>query len=143
MAKRGRGSNDLSIHDALYRSFEWYWSPDGTMAGLDAYEQMSVREQDDFIASIEHWGNVPEGGRAARSRVNQEHEDPLIVAIKAGKQRFTAFREESGPTWIVCDNYLKEGRKRDKTGDRAVARTIEKRTSYFDAVKKGKYYERG
>ncbi len=57
----------------------------------------SVREQDDFIASIEHWGNVPEGGRAAQSRVNQEHEDPLIVAIKAGKQRFTAFREEKWP----------------------------------------------
>jgi hypothetical protein len=78
------------------------------MLGLDVYEQMSMREQEDFMASIEHWGSVPEGGRAAQSRVNQEHEDPLIVAIKAGKQRFTAFREESGPTWIVCDHYLKE-----------------------------------
>ena len=37
------------------------------MPGLDAYEQMSMREQDDFMASIKHWGNVPEGGRAAQS----------------------------------------------------------------------------
>jgi len=143
LAKAVRGSDDLSIHDGVHRSFEWYWSPEAIMPGLDAYEQMSKRDQDDFLASVEHWGKVPPGGRPAQSRVNQEYEDPLIVAIKAGKQRFTALREESGPTWIVCDHYLKEGRKRDKTGDRAVARTIGRHTAYIDAIKRGNYYERG
>jgi hypothetical protein len=94
------------------------------------------------LASVQHWGEVETGKRAAQSRINQENDDPLIVAIKAGKHRFTAFREESGSSWIVYAHYVKEGEKRDKTGDRAIKRTIKIRTIYFEHVKSGKYYER-
>jgi hypothetical protein len=113
------------------------------MPGLNAFESLTVRDRDDFLASVEHWGQVKPGDRPAQSRINEERKNPLIVAIKAGKHRFTAFREESGPTWIVFAHYLKEGEKRDKTGDRAVERTVKARDSYFERVKKGTYYERG
>ena len=69
--------------------------------------------------------------------------DPLIVAIKAGKHRFTTFREESGPTWIVFGHYTKESAKRDKVGDRVIMRTVDARKRYFERVEKGTYYERG
>ena len=138
-----RRTHDLTIHGGTYRSFEWFWAEDGSMPGLDSFERLPRHAQDDFLASVEHWGDVEIGKRAAQSRVNQENDDPLIVAIKAGKHRFTAFREESGPAWIVYAHYLKEGMKRDKTGDRAVERTIKARTIYFQNVKSGKYYERG
>ena len=74
--------------------------------------------------------------------MNQEHEDPLIVAIKAGKHRFTAFREVSGSTWVLDKYYLKEGEQRDKTGDRAVKQTIKSREIYICMVEEGRYYER-
>ncbi len=64
------------------------------------------------------------------------------MAIKAGKHRFTAFREESGSTWIVCHHYLKESEQRDKIGDRAVKQTIKSHGIYLQLVKDGKYYER-
>lgn len=48
-----------------------------------------------------------------------------LVAIKAGKHRFTAFREE-----------------RDKTGDRVVENTKKARDRYFERVEDGTYYER-
>jgi len=112
------------------------------MPGLDAYEALQKVSQDDFLASVCHWGNIAPGSRAAKSRVNQEHENPLVVAIKAGKHRFTAFREESGATWIVCHHYLKEGEQRDKSGDRIVKRTIKDRDAYLDLLKADEYYER-
>ena len=142
MAK-ARTAVDLTIHDGAYRSFEWFWENDGSMPALDVYESLPMRDQDDFLASAEHWGGVAPGKRPAQSRINTENKDPLIVAIKAGKQRFTAFREESGPTWIVYAHYLKEGEKRDKTGDRAVAATVKARERYFEQVDEGTYYERG
>jgi len=89
------------------------------MPALDAYEKLRRDAQDDFIASLVHWGTIRPGQRPAQSRINEEHSNPLIIAVKAGKHRFTAFKEESGPTWIVCEHYLKEGQRRDKTGDRA------------------------
>ncbi len=112
------------------------------MPALDVFERLPSRDQDDFIASLENWGNTPPGLRPAISRVNSENTNPVIVAIKAGKQRFTAFREESGPTWIVYAHYAKEGQKRDKTGDRAVDATKKARDRYFERVKDGTYYER-
>jgi len=112
------------------------------MPGLDAYDSLPASSQDDFLASVRHWGNVEPGSRPAQSRVNQEHADPLVVAIKAGKHRFTAFREESGPTWIVCKHYLKESQQRDKAGDRVVKQTIKSREFYLSTVKDGTYYER-
>ncbi len=138
-----RTETDLTIHVGEYHSFEWYWSANATMPGLDAYEALPVRDQDDFQASVIHWGAIPPGGRPVQRRINEEYEDPLIVAIKAGKHRFTAFREESGPTWIVFGHYLKEGQKRDKTGDRVVRKTVSARAEYFERVNEGTYYERG
>ena len=104
-----RADADLTIHVGEHRSFEWYWAAKGTMPGLDVYEGLSVRDQDDFLASVTHWGSVPAGGKPLQTRINEEHENPPVVAIKAGKHRFTAFREESGPTWIVFGHYIKEG----------------------------------
>lgn len=138
-----RTADDLAIHDGSHRAFEWLWESDGTMSALDVYELLPTRDQEDFLASVEHWGNVAPGTRPAESRINVENKDPLIVAIKAGKHRFTAFREDSGPTWIVYAHYLKEGAKRDKTGDRAVAATVRARRRYFEQVNEGSYYERG
>jgi hypothetical protein len=88
-------------------------------------------------------GLIPAGQRPVKSRVNREHSDPLIVTVKAGKQRFTAFREDSGPTWIVFGHYLKEGEKRDKTGDRVVTATVRARERYAKRVEDGTYYDRG
>jgi hypothetical protein len=75
--------------------------------------------------------------------MNIECTNPVIVAIKAGKQRFTAFREDAGATWIVYAHYLKEGARRDKTGDRAIEITKRARQQYLRRVKDGTYYERG
>jgi hypothetical protein len=143
VAKKVRTEADLSIHDGAHRSFEWFWADDGTMPGLDAYEALSKTDQDDFLASIRHWGNIEPGKRAAQSRVNQEHDDPLIVAVKAGKHRFTAFREEAGPAWIICLHYVKRSERRDKPGDRTVRQTIKSHEQYARLVKNGTYYERG
>jgi hypothetical protein len=137
-----RTADDLTIYIGAYRSFEWFWEDDGTMPGLDAYESLSPRDQDDLLASVMHWGNTPPGQQPLKSRVNVEHTDPLVLAIKAGKHRFTAFREDSGPTWIVHSHYLKEGNDRDKSGDRAIERTKRALTRYFALVRAGKYYER-
>src|SRR5579875_2788217 len=125
-----RVAAELSIHDGPHRNFEWCWALNGTMPALDAYEKLPPESQNDFIASVRHWGTIPPGQRPARSRVNEEHSNPVVVALKAGKHRFTAFREDSGPTWIVCRHYLKEGQQRDKIGDRAVARTLICRDDY-------------
>ena len=137
-----RTGDELTIHDGPYRSFEWFWSDDNSMPALDIYESLAPREQNDFLASIIHWGNTPPGQRPLRSRINEESANPLTVAIKAGKHRFTAFREERGSAWIVIGHYLKEGEKRDKTGDRAIARTLEARHLYLKRVRNGTYYER-
>jgi hypothetical protein len=127
----------------MHRSFEWFWADDGSMPGFDAFESLRPREQNDFEGSLDHWGNVEPGQRPAQSRVNAEHEKPLVLAMKAGKHRFTAFREPRGHTWIVFGHYLKEGEKRDKTGDRVVARTLLARHNYFKRVNNGTYYDRG
>lgn len=137
-----RTGDELAIHDGPYRSFEWFWSHDDTMPALDIYQLLAPREQDDFLASVIHWGNIAPGQRALQSRINEESVSPLIVAIKAGKHRFTAFREERGAAWIVVGHYLKEGEKRDKTGHRAISRTLEARKFYLKRVKSGTYYER-
>jgi hypothetical protein len=52
-------------------------------AGPCAYEDLSVRDQDDFQASVMHWGELAPGHRALQTRMNDEHDDPLIVAIKS------------------------------------------------------------
>lgn len=93
--------------------------------------------QEDFLASVTHWASIAVGTKALQTRVNTEHDNPIIVAIKAGKHRFTAFREEHGSMWIVAHAYLKEGQKRDKTGDRAIEKAIAARADYFKRVAEG------
>ena len=137
-----RTADDLTIHNGIHRSFEWFWEDDDSMPALDFFESLPAIQQDDFLASVKHWGNVPKGESPLSSRVNSEHNNPLIMAIKAGNHRFTAFREESGPTWIVYATYLKQSQRRDKQGDRAIKRTIDARTWYFSKVKAAQYYER-
>ena len=138
-----RTAGDLTIHDGPFRSFEWFWEDDRSMPGLDAFEGLAARDQDDFVTSIAHWGNTPVGITPTTSRINIESTKPAIVAIKAGKQRFTAFREAAGPRWIVHAHYVKEGERRDKTGDRAIESTKGARQRYLQRVKDGTYYERG
>lgn len=138
-----RTKEDLTIYEGRFRSFEWFWDDDDSMPGLDAFEALSEHDQNDFLASIEHWGNIAPGLRPLSSRVNDEHKAPLIVAVKVGKHRFTAFREESGPTWIIFVRYLKRTQERDKAGDRAVTRTLGVRLHYFERVNNGTYYQRG
>jgi hypothetical protein len=139
---RRRGENELTIHHGHYRSFEWFWDADDSMPGLDAYESLPPRDQNDFLACAQHWGDIPPGVKPLRSRINEEHKKPLIVALKAGKHRFTAFRDERGSTWIVCVHYVKRLQQRDKAGDRAVFRTVHAREDYFERVNDGTYYER-
>ncbi len=134
---------NLTIHEGGFRSFEWFWDDDDSMPGLDAYELLTLRDQNDFLACLEHWGNISPGLKPLLSRVNEEHKNPLIVAIKVGQNRFTAFREESGPTWIVFMHYVKKSQRRDKAGDRAIVRTLNARRRYFKRVDGGTYYERG
>ena len=141
--RQARTAGDLTIHDGPYRGFEWFWAEDRSMPALDVYELLPIRDSDDFLASLENWGNTPAGLRPPKSRVNSENTNPVIVAIKAGKHRFTAFREKSGPTWIVYAHYTKKGQKRDKIGDRAVENTKKARDQYVERVKDGTYYERG
>jgi hypothetical protein len=140
--RQARRAADLTIHDGSYRGFEWFWADDQTMPGLDVFERIAIRDQDDFIASVVNWSNTPAGLKPPVSRVNIENKNPVIIAIKAGKHRFTAFREESGPTWIVYGHYAKEGQKRDKTGDRVIENTKKARDRYFERVKVGTYYDR-
>ena len=118
-----RTGDELTIHDGPYRSFEWFWSHDNTMPALDTYESLAPREQNDFLASIIHWGNTPPGQRALRSRINEESANPLIVAIKAGKHRFTAFREERGSAWIVSVIISRKARSATR---RAIAPLLER-----------------
>jgi hypothetical protein len=137
-----RTAGDLTIHEGPCRSFEWFWADDGSMPGLDAFEGLTARDRGDFLASVKHWGKTKFGMTPAKSRINVESTDPVIVAIKVGKHRFTAFREESGSTWVVYTHYLKEGSRRDKTGDRAVESTKRARQDYMRQVEDGTYYER-
>lgn len=124
------------------RSLEWYWKADDTMPCLDIYEALPFVERTAFLAAAIHWCHLRSGERPLESRVAFERSRPVIVAIKAGKHRFAPFKEAQGPTWIVCGHYLKEGRNRDKTGDRIIDQAVRFRANYIEAVIKGIYYER-
>ena len=49
---------ELTIHEGEYQSFEWFWAENHFMPGLDAYQALSQNGQDDFLASVQHWGNI-------------------------------------------------------------------------------------
>ena len=133
---------EIWVYGGRERKFEWFWAVDRTMPGLDAFEALSEAAQDLFWSCLTHWGNIAHGARPSRSRVNTEHEEPLIVAVKAGQHRFTAFRENSGPDWILCHHYFKQSERRDRAGDRAVRRTLTSRQAYLSMRRDGTYYER-
>ena len=45
-------------------------------------------DQDAILAAVKYWGDLERGKHIAKSlRVNEEHDDPKILAIKAGKHR--------------------------------------------------------
>jgi hypothetical protein len=124
-----------------HRSFEWFWAASGEMPGLDDFESLDKRDQDAVIATFEYWSSIPVGKRAIETRINEEHHDPLILAGKAGKHRFTVFHAV-GDIWVVHRRYEKRGRKLDKAGRIIVKTTIAARADYYERVGRGEYYGR-
>jgi hypothetical protein len=86
-----RTSDDLDIYVGTTRSFEWYWNAGDEMLGRDAFDELDEDDQDAILATVKYWGDLERGKHIAKSRVNEEHDDPKILAIKAGKHRFTVF----------------------------------------------------
>ena len=66
------------------------------MPGLDVYESLSGADRDEFLAALKHWGTLPPGTLPQRSLVT-ENNRPLILAVKAGKLRYPAFKNGVGP----------------------------------------------
>ncbi len=81
-----RTTDDLAVVDGAVRSLEWYWAADGTMPGLDAFDALDPEQQAAVIATFRHWADLPHGKRASESRINDENDDPKILAAKAGKR---------------------------------------------------------
>lgn len=111
------------------------------MPGLDVYESLSDTERDEFLAALKHWGTLPAGTLPQRSLVNTENNQPLILAVKAGKLRYPAFKPASGPNWIILEPYEKEGDKRDKVGDRAIEAAVKAKKDYDVRSASGTYYD--
>lgn len=140
-----RAEDELPIHDDddTGRSFEWYWDAADEMPGQDGYDALSDEDSEAFLSVVYGWGALKHGVKPARSQVNVESKDPLILAIKAGKMRFPVFQKEGEDTWVVCGPpYKKEGQKRDKTGDRCIARAIKQLKDFEERVSRGEYYDR-
>lgn len=136
-----RTADDLEIYSGDVRSFEWYWDENDEMPGLDAFVALDDDGRAAVIASLEHWGDLEMGKRVSTTRINEEHDDPKILAVKAGKYRFTMFHAGSN-VWVVCDYYLKQKQKLDKRAKAAIERTIARKQSYERRVRSGEYYER-
>lgn len=140
--ERRRTGDDLEIYAGKTRSFEWFWDARGEMPGLDAFEGLDEDGRDAVIATLEHWGDLELGKHVSTTRVNQEHSDPKILAIKADSHRFATFHAGEN-TWIVCHYYKKQKNKLDKLGKAAIRRTIAAKKDYEERVSLGEYYERG
>lgn len=136
-----RTSDDLDIYVGSVRSFEWFWSSSGEMPGLDDFEDLSDDGKAAIIATFEHWGDLEIGKRVSDTRINEEHDDPKILAAKAGKHRFGMFHAGDN-IWIVCRHYEKQKQKLDKAGKNAIRLTIEDKKDYEERVSAGEYYER-
>ncbi len=136
-----RTSTDLDIYVGSVRNFEWFWSANNEMPGLDAFESLNDDEKAAVIATFEHWGDLELGKRVSDTRINEEHADPKILAAKAGKHRFSIFHAGDN-LWIVCRYYEKQKRKLDKMGTVAIKLTIEDQRDYDKRVGAGGYYER-
>ncbi len=122
-------------------SLEWYWAADGTMPGLDAFDALDLESKAAVIATFRHWADLAHGKRASESRINDENDDPKILAAKAGKHRFTMFHA-GGEIWVVHRHYPKGKAKLDKVGKAIVKTTVVAMADYEQRVKDGKYYER-
>ncbi|MHB8195856.1 MAG: hypothetical protein ACYDFS_05170 [Vulcanimicrobiaceae bacterium] len=123
------------------RSFEWLWDARGEMPALDAFEALDEDGKAAVIAVFEHWGELEIGKHASTTRINEEHADPKILALKAGKHRFAMFHAGEN-IWIVCHYYKKQKSKLDKLGKMAISRTIAAKRDYEERVGLGGYYER-
>ena len=139
--ERQRTSGDLEVHTGAVRSFEWYWNGHGNMPGLDAFEELDKDDRAAVIATLELWGDLPNGKRVSDTRINEENDDPKILAAKAGKHRFSMFHAGDN-IWIVCRYYVKQKTKLDKLGKAAINRTIDDKKDYERRVSSGTYYER-
>lgn len=136
-----RTVDEIEIHSGEVRSFEWYWDEHSEMPGLDSFEDLDADGQAAVMASLEHWASLELGKRVSETRINEEHDDPKVLAVKGGKHRFAMFHAGDN-NWIVCDYYSKQKGKLDNLGKGAVKRTIAKMKSYQQRVKAGEYYER-
>jgi hypothetical protein len=136
-----RVSDDLPVVDGAVRSVEWFWAADGTMPGLDAFETLNSEDKAAVIAALRHWADLPYGKRALESRINEENANPKILAVKAGKHRFTMFHG-SDDTWVIHRYYPKGKTKLDKVGTAVVRSTKSAIADYEQRVKDGRYYER-
>lgn len=136
-----RTSHDIAVVDGGVRSLEWFWAEDGTMPGLDDFEALEAEDQAALTATFRHWADLQHGKRAAESRINEEHEDPKILAVKAGKHRFTMFHA-GNDVWIIHRYYPKGKKKLDKVGRAVIKTTVLAISDYEARTKNGKYYER-
>jgi hypothetical protein len=138
---RRRTRDDLDIVAGEIRSFEWFWASDETMPGRDAYEELDEISQDALIAAFRYWSGLPHGKRISETRVNEEHADPKIFAVKAGKHRFTVFHG-GDEKWVVHRYYPKAKKKLDKAARAVIRSTIDASRDYDERVRSGRYYER-
>jgi len=136
-----RTSIDLPFYDGKTRFLEWYWDAAGEMPARDAYGRLDADGRAAVLASAKYWADLERGKRVNDSRINEEHDDPLILAIKGDVHRFTTFHA-GYDTWIVCDYYRKQKKKLDKIGKTSIKRTLRYMADYFQRVKEGTYYER-
>lgn len=139
--ERQRTSANLDVFVGTVRSFEWYWNGDGDMPGLDAFEDLDDDDRAAVIATLELWGDLPNGIRVSDTRINEENDDPKILAAKAGKHRFAMFHAGDN-VWVVCRYYVKQKTKLDKLGKAAIKRTVADKKDYEKRVAAGEYYER-
>jgi hypothetical protein len=136
-----RVSDELDVVYGGVRSVEWYWSADGTMPGLDDFEKLGREDRAAVIAAVRHWADLPYGKRALESRINEENANPKILAVKAGKHRFTMFHG-SANVWVIHRYYPKGKTRLDKVGKTVMKSTKLAIADYEQRVKDGKYYER-
>jgi hypothetical protein len=138
---RKRTAADRMIVRGKTRSFEWFWSADDTMPGLDAFELLDADAQAAMIALLRHWADLPHGARVSETRIAEEHDEPKIVAVKVGTHRFTVFHGGRS-RWVVHRYYSKRKRKLDKLGRSIVKTTIAAMRDYEERLRRGTYHER-
>jgi hypothetical protein len=136
-----RSSDEIDIVDGQVRSFEWFWAEDGSMPGLDDFERLDADVRAQVIGIVRHWADLPPGRRLSETRVNVEHHDPKVFAVKAGRHRFTVVHAGRS-VWVVHRRYEKRKTKLDRTGKIVVGTTIKAMQDYARRVADGTYYER-